>query len=326
MKRKLAEVNQLEATAQSERRIDQQCTSIPHLNVITESIDLNEWKSSLFTQVSKHVADTILSNVFRPSLFGASSFSENDKMNTDKMLHQKLGKENLSRRPGPRGTRLTYIESCKAIELANQTFGFNGWSCRLLECKEEYREKKQDKWSIAFSSLVRIELKDGTSHEDVGFGQADGQRDLGAALEQAKKASISDARKRALRLFGEYLGNSCYDKEGVTSDDQPRFNAANTPAVPTRTRLGSSTTIHQPSRPLDQYGRQKHSTTPPLHPNREKGIQGHEYVRAQQAQHCEKPIQDSNKTEPTVYDMNDISLSQFDYNPADHGNGQICST
>lgn len=60
---------------------------------------------------------------------------------------------------------------------------------------------------------MRIELKDGTSHEDVGFGTSDGQRDLGAAIEQAKKASISDARKRALRLFGEYLGNSCYDRE-----------------------------------------------------------------------------------------------------------------
>lgn len=60
---------------------------------------------------------------------------------------------------------------------------------------------------------MRIELKDGTSHEDVGFGSADGQRELGAALEQAKKASISDGRKRALRLFGEYLGNSCYDRE-----------------------------------------------------------------------------------------------------------------
>lgn len=62
---------------------------------------------------------------------------------------------------------------------------------------------------------MRIELKDGTSHEDVGFGSSDGQKDLGAALEQSKKASISDARKRALRLFGEYLGNSCYDKDHI---------------------------------------------------------------------------------------------------------------
>ncbi|GLE08662.1 hypothetical protein PINS_up019977 [Pythium insidiosum] len=150
-----------------------------------------------------------------PRRFGNVPFGPTDEASVNAFLHQKLGKENLSRRAGPRGTRLTYIESCKAIELANQAFGFNGWSCRILECKEEYRERKNERWSIGFSSLVRIELKDGTSHEDFGFGQADGQPNLGAAIEQAKKASISDARKRALRLFGEYLGNSCYDREHI---------------------------------------------------------------------------------------------------------------
>ncbi|DAZ99439.1 TPA: hypothetical protein N0F65_004072 [Lagenidium giganteum] len=145
--------------------------------------------------------------------FGSVPFDAAERGRVAGFLEQKLAKENLTRRPGPRGTRLTYIESCKAIELANRAFGFNGWSCRIIECKEEYREKKGDKWSLGYSTLVRIELKDGTSHEDVGFGQADGQRDLGASIEQAKKASISDARKRALRLFGEQLGNSCYDRE-----------------------------------------------------------------------------------------------------------------
>lgn len=120
-------------------------------------------------------------------------------------------------RIGPGGKKLTYIESCKAIELANKTFGFNGWACQILEVKEEYRVNRgnppHDKWSVCFSSLVRVELRDGTSHEDIGFGQTDGQKDLGVALEISKKASISDARKRALRCFGEYLGNSCYDKD-----------------------------------------------------------------------------------------------------------------
>ncbi|TMW68554.1 hypothetical protein Poli38472_006022 [Pythium oligandrum] len=171
------------------------------------------------TAVSKSAANS-------SKRFGSVAFgSEEDKVNS--FLHQKLGKEHLSRRAGPRGTRLTYIESCKAIELANQAFGFNGWSCRIIECKEEYREKKGERWGIGFSSLVRIELKDGTSHEDYGFGQADGQPHLGAAIEQAKKASISDARKRALRLFGEFLGNSCYDREHIKDVH------SNKPPVPT---------------------------------------------------------------------------------------------
>lgn len=70
--------------------------------------------------------------------FGAVPFPPTDESQVNQFLHQKLGKDNLTRRPGPGGRRLTYIESCKAIELANQAFGFNGWSCRIIECKEEY--------------------------------------------------------------------------------------------------------------------------------------------------------------------------------------------
>lgn len=51
----------------------------------------------------------------------------------------------------------------------------------------EQRTLKAERWYVGFSAHVRIELKDGTCHEDFGFGQADGQRDIGAAIEQAKK-------------------------------------------------------------------------------------------------------------------------------------------
>jgi hypothetical protein len=74
----------------------------------------------------------------RSSRFGSVPFEPEVRDKIDTFLHQKLGKENLTRRPGPGGKRLTYIESCKAIELANRAFGFNGWSCHIIECKEEY--------------------------------------------------------------------------------------------------------------------------------------------------------------------------------------------
>ncbi|CAI5712540.1 hypothetical protein KXD40_001656 [Peronospora effusa] len=177
----------------------------------------SDMEQTMVMLVAQKVAMELLASLNGDSStrFGRVAFADQEKQSVNAFLHQKLGKDSLARRPGPGGRKLTYIESCKAIELANRAFGFNGWSCHIVECKEEFKEKKGDRWSIAYSSLVRIELKDGTSHEDVGFGSSDGQRDLGAALEQAKKASISDARKRALRLFGEYLGNSCYDREHI---------------------------------------------------------------------------------------------------------------
>ncbi|KAI9995177.1 hypothetical protein PInf_012224 [Phytophthora infestans] len=195
----------------------------------------DDMQPTVATVVAQQVAAALLAPLTGGSAarFGRVVFGEQEQQSVNTFLHQKLGKDSLARRPGPGGRKLTYIESCKAIELANRAFGFNGWSCHIVECKEEYKEKKGDRWSIGYSSLVRIELKDGTSHEDVGFGTSDGQRDLGAALEQSKKASISDARKRALRLFGEYLGNSCYDKDHIkdVNSNKPMAPLAAAPNV-----------------------------------------------------------------------------------------------
>jgi recombination DNA repair RAD52 pathway protein len=34
--------------------------------------------------------------------------------------------------------KLTYVESHKAIEIANAVFKFNGWSCNIVSLKEDY--------------------------------------------------------------------------------------------------------------------------------------------------------------------------------------------
>lgn len=72
--------------------------------------------------------------------------------------------------------------------------------------------------------------------QDVGFGQSE-QRQKGMAIEFAKKVflhycilviylylyfikikeAVTDARKRALRFFGNALGNCIYDKEHLKS-------------------------------------------------------------------------------------------------------------
>jgi DNA repair and recombination protein RAD52 len=46
----------------------------------------------------------------------------------------------------------------------------------------------------------------------VGYGISE-NKIKGTAIENAKKEAVSDARKRALRLFGNALGNCVYDKE-----------------------------------------------------------------------------------------------------------------
>lgn len=71
---------------------------------------------------------------------------------------------------------------------------------------------KDGKWSIGVSVTVRVTLKDGTYHEDVGYGQMDNGKKA-QVFEKAKKEGTTDGLKRALRSFGNVLGNCLYDKD-----------------------------------------------------------------------------------------------------------------
>lgn len=54
-------------------------------------------------------------------------------------LNQKLGPEYISQRPGPGGgPKLTYAEGWKVINLANEVFGFNGWSSSITSLTVDY--------------------------------------------------------------------------------------------------------------------------------------------------------------------------------------------
>jgi len=54
-------------------------------------------------------------------------------------LNQRLGPEYISQRPGPgNGSKLTYVEGWKVINLANEVFGFNGWSSSITSLTTDY--------------------------------------------------------------------------------------------------------------------------------------------------------------------------------------------
>jgi len=59
---------------------------------------------------------------------------------------------------------------------------------------------------------VRVTLRDGTYHEDLGYGHIENCKGKATAFEKAKKEGTTDALKRALRHFGNVLGNCIYDK------------------------------------------------------------------------------------------------------------------
>lgn len=108
-----------------------------------------------------------------------------------------------------------YLETNKAIQLANEVFGFNGWSTAVQNIQIDYVDEQANtgKISLGLSVTMRITLKDGTYHEDVGYGSVDNMKGKAMAFEKAKKQGVSDAVKRTLRNFGSLLGSCLQDKE-----------------------------------------------------------------------------------------------------------------
>ncbi|KAJ8595818.1 recombination protein Rad52 [Rhizopogon salebrosus TDB-379] len=130
-------------------------------------------------------------------------------------LNKKLGPEYISQRPGPGGgPKLTYAEGWKIINLANEVFGFNGWSSSIVNMTIDYMDCNEEakRYNVGVSCIVRVTLSCGVFHEDVGYGAAENVKSKAQAIDKSKKEAVTDAVKRALRNFGTLLGNCLYDK------------------------------------------------------------------------------------------------------------------
>ncbi|WEW55499.1 DNA repair protein rad52 [Emydomyces testavorans] len=130
-------------------------------------------------------------------------------------LDKRLGPEYISSRAGPGGQRVHYLAADKCINLANEIFGFNGWSSAIQNIQVDFVDENPNtgKITLGLSVIVRVTLKNGTYHEDIGYGHIENCRGKAAAFEKAKKEGTTDALKRTLRTFGNVLGNCIYDKD-----------------------------------------------------------------------------------------------------------------
>ncbi|ADV20615.1 DNA strand annealing protein, putative [Cryptococcus gattii WM276] len=180
----------------------------------------------------------------------ATQWSEERVHQIQARLARKLGPEYITQRPGPGGSsKLCYIEGWKVVELANDVFGFNGWSTTVVSLTTDFLDVNKDgRVSVNCTAIIRVTLLDGTFHEDVGCGQGDNMKGRGAALDKAQKEAITDGTKRALRSFGNMLGNCLYDKDYTkevvkmrvppvrfnrdTLERRPEFLPTGVPAMP----------------------------------------------------------------------------------------------
>lgn len=124
------------------------------------------------------------------------------------------------------GQKLSYIEGWYAIEVANEVFGFGGWSYEVVATtvlhSEPYKRNDKSGYSHVVRSHVRVRVGD-VVRDDIGIGVGE-LPSPALAIELAEKAAATDGLKRALKSFGNRFGLALYDKEqsgvGATREAQ----------------------------------------------------------------------------------------------------------
>ncbi|KAG9272389.1 hypothetical protein AMEX_G13381 [Astyanax mexicanus] len=145
--------------------------------------------------------------------FGQFKYTAEEYQAIQKALGQKLGPEYISTRQAGGGQKVCYIEGHKVIGLANEMFGYNGWSHSITQQNVDFVDLINGKFYVGVSAFVKVQLKDGSYHEDVGYGVSEGLKSKALSLEKARKEAVTDGLKRALKCFGNALGNCILNKE-----------------------------------------------------------------------------------------------------------------
>ncbi|KAL3450733.1 hypothetical protein BJX65DRAFT_270023 [Aspergillus insuetus] len=178
----------------------------------------DQHKGGPATITMPNATGVVTKNPFEESPSRLNQYTPDEIAALQARLEKKLGPEYISSRPGAAGQKVHYLSADKCINLANEVFGFNGWSSSIQNIQIDFVDEAPNtgKISLGLSVIVRVTLKDGAYHEDVGYGHIENCKGKAAAFEKAKKEATTDALKRALRNFGNVLGNCIYDKDYIS--------------------------------------------------------------------------------------------------------------
>ncbi|XP_046763529.1 DNA repair protein RAD52 homolog isoform X1 [Gallus gallus] len=160
-----------------------------------------------------HVSSSCTSTSNSVACFGQYQYTANEYQAIQHALRQKLGPEYISSRQAGGGQKVCYIEGHKVISLANEMFGFNGWAHSVTQQNVDFVDLNNGRFYVGVCAFVKVQLKDGSYHEDVGYGVSEGLKSKALSLEKARKEAVTDGLKRALKCFGNALGNCILDKD-----------------------------------------------------------------------------------------------------------------
>lgn len=106
-------------------------------------------------------------------------WTEEEEVRIQKALCQPIEYEHIQFRPSAQGS-VAYVEGWKVLNLANEVFGFNGWSSEILSLTRDFEDVSGadgGRISVGYSCMVRIRLRDGTFHDVPIFeGKYEGEK------------------------------------------------------------------------------------------------------------------------------------------------------
>ena len=80
----------------------------------------------------------VIQNPFEEPVPHISEFTAIEIATLQSRLDKQLGPEFISTRAGPGGGRVHYLAAEKVINLANEVFGFNGWSSSIQRSEIDF--------------------------------------------------------------------------------------------------------------------------------------------------------------------------------------------
>lgn len=84
------------------------------------------------------MASAITANPFEEPQRRMSEYTAQEIATLQSRLDKQLGPEYISSRPGAAGQKVHYLAAEKCINLANEVFGFNGWSSAIQNIQIDF--------------------------------------------------------------------------------------------------------------------------------------------------------------------------------------------
>lgn len=185
----------------------------------------------------------IVGNQEREIAIMQTSFDEKQLKELDKPLDKRF----VSDRKGASGRKLRYLEGHDAIDQADRIFGYGNWGYETLSCEHTVilDPMSGEAIGVCYKAKVRLDVRGCIPVYEVGSQPvavcsieehimskrrkeaAEQKKEIDdspfngyeislartiimESHEQAEKGAVTDAVKRALRVFGEQFGNGLY--------------------------------------------------------------------------------------------------------------------